>query len=62
MKKSDFIIVKNKDYPFVGRCVYCEARDYCGSAFNCECNLKEHYKKNIKKERKLKLQKIYGLI
>ena len=58
MKYSDLKIVKNKLYPIVGRCVYCDAQDFCGVNLHCNCNIDEHYK-DIKKERKLKLQKIY---
>ena len=50
-------IIKNPNYPSVGRCVHCDARDYCGHIMMCQCDLTEHYI-DIRKHRKLKLQKL----
>jgi len=60
-KNNRLKIIKNKDYPNIGRCVNCDARNLCGliSRFKCECDLSQHYI-NIKKERKQKLLKIQG--
>ena len=57
MIKNIYKIVENKDYPEIGRCVHCEARDYCGPGFGCKCTMKQHYV-NIQKERKRKLLKL----
>ena len=57
-----FRIIDNKGYPEIGRCVHCEARDYCGGGirFKCKCTMKQHYI-NIKKERLKKLKKLNEL-
>ena len=64
MKIQDLKLVHNKNYPHIGRCVHCDARDFCGiyktdgtRLFGCNANMKQHYK-NISKERKLKLEKL----
>lgn len=52
-----------KRFPHEGRCVHCDARNYCGIPTQlkfrmiCECKISEHYI-NINKERKQKLQKL----
>jgi hypothetical protein len=58
MKKSDLKIIKIKNKK-IGRCVNCQARDYCGINFSCDCKMDEHYI-NVKLDRKNKIKKIYG--
>lgn len=42
-----------------GRCIVCDARNYCGLGyFKCYCKMHQYYI-NIKKERKNKLNKIF---
>lgn len=55
MKIPNFKIVQiSNNEP---RCINCDARDWCGAIFKCECNYQQHYV-DIKEERKLKLKKI----
>ena len=59
MTNSDFKIVKIDPYSN-GRCIHCEASDYCNvtkGTVKCKCNINEHYI-SIKKERKQKIQKL----
>lgn len=61
MKIADLKLVNlnHREYE-IGRCVHCDARDFCGltSRFDCKASMSQHYI-NIKEQRKLKLQKIY---
>lgn len=59
MTNSDFKIVRIEPYS-EGRCVRCDASNYCSitkGTVKCKCGMTEHYI-SIKKERKLKLEKI----
>jgi len=62
---NKFVIIKNKDYPHIGRCVHCVARKYCGtsskSKIKCECDMTQQYAINIKYVRNQKLLKIQKL-
>lgn len=59
MVKNIYKIVEHKGYLEIGRCVHCDAKDYCGlpSRFTCKCTINQHYV-NIKKERLEKLKKL----
>ena len=60
--KNNFKLIKN-DNPNIGRCVYCEAKPFCGRLrqFKCNADITQHYI-SIKTERKYKLLNLIKIV